>query len=266
MLISRPRVDCCSLTHLVHDTVRFPVAKPGASFATMERAYVYEELPRTTSIRLLQLLPGYRSEPIWCSFTISSVTLGLEEAKQPVPCEAISYVCGNATGLEPIICEGAVLRVPKTLVAVLNRFRLLDHSRTLWVDAACINQSCSHEKNHQVQIMDAIFRQAKQVLFCLGTVEQWSEEPGDMYRDGYKDSGFMTNILTLKLKECSAEHRSFVYAKTYAGKMPHTLKTEHFAGVSTFSQWQYVKDILDVPWFRRAWVGDPKCKCVWHHL
>jgi hypothetical protein len=223
----------------------------------MNRTYVYEELPTTTSIRLLHLLPSYLEEPIQCSFTISTVALDLERAEQPVPYEAISYVWGKTIGFESIICEGAVLQVPKTLAAVLRRFRLSNHSRTLWVDAACINQNGSHEKNHHVRIMDAIFRQATQVLFCLEMVVQWSE--GHQYR--YHRSDFVADILSRKLENCPAEHRSFVYAESYAGEMPRTLKPED---LTDGTDWQFVKDILDVPWFRRAWVRNPVCKRVWH--
>ncbi|KAH8679599.1 heterokaryon incompatibility protein-domain-containing protein [Tricladium varicosporioides] len=60
--------------------------------------------------------------------------------------------------------------------AALRRLRLPDKPRTLWIDAICINQQDSTEKEKQIPLMGDIYRQAKQVIVWLGEPESEAAE------------------------------------------------------------------------------------------
>ncbi|KAJ8131906.1 hypothetical protein O1611_g1718 [Lasiodiplodia mahajangana] len=59
-------------------------------------------------------------------------------------------------------------RVKKELALALKYLRLPDQTRTLWIDAICINQDDHQERNHQVQMMSRVYTRAKEVCIWLG--------------------------------------------------------------------------------------------------
>jgi hypothetical protein len=58
--------------------------------------------------------------------------------------------------------------VGPNLYAALKRLRHERYSMLLWVDAICIDQSNIEERNHQVKLMDLIYKNAKIVFMWLG--------------------------------------------------------------------------------------------------
>lgn len=60
------------------------------------------------------------------------------------------------------------LRVRKELALALKYLRYPNKSRTLWIDAICINQDDPSERNHQVQLMSRIYTLAQEVCIWLG--------------------------------------------------------------------------------------------------
>ena len=78
-----------------------------------------------------------------------------------------------------MLCNGVEINLTDNLYAALGRMRKATRTRTLWVDAVCINQADVIEKNHQVHMMNHIYRNAQQVLIWLGeerddTTQAWS--------------------------------------------------------------------------------------------
>ncbi|KAI0099905.1 heterokaryon incompatibility protein-domain-containing protein [Nemania sp. FL0031] len=59
-------------------------------------------------------------------------------------------------------------RARKELALALKYLRLPDKTRTLWIDAICINQEDHEERNHQVQMMSRVYTRAKEVCIWLG--------------------------------------------------------------------------------------------------
>lgn len=59
-------------------------------------------------------------------------------------------------------------RVKEQLALALRYLRYPDKTRTLWIDAICINQGDSRERSHQVQLMPDIYTRAKEVCIWLG--------------------------------------------------------------------------------------------------
>ena len=111
---------------------------------------------------MLELLPGTRQQDIACNLTACSLDSGLRKY------DALSYVWGDITELTPVQINGRTLLVTLNLRAALLNIRKLDQPCTLWVDAVCINQANVSERNHQVAIMDDIYRNAARTIVWLG--------------------------------------------------------------------------------------------------
>ena len=113
-------------------------------------------------IRLMRLEPGQKEDPIYASL----VTRPLK-SDQP-EYEALSYVWGDPSMGKTIRLCGQEFSVTTNLEAALRQIRRVDETRTLWVDAICINQADILERNSQVLFMDKIYRKSTKVLVWLG--------------------------------------------------------------------------------------------------
>src|ERR1700761_9437031 len=82
--------------------------------------------------------------------------------------EALSYTWGQSSENRTIQLNGCTLRITDNLYNALRRLRRLTSTRTLWVDALCINQDDLHERSQQVAIMGEIYGKAARVLVWLG--------------------------------------------------------------------------------------------------
>jgi hypothetical protein len=119
-------------------------------------------------IRLVVLFPGQESDDIHCDL----IHVNLDD--QPVY-EAVSYTWatdGDASLSQSIQCQRHTLGVTKNCEAVLRYLRRQGRNRLLWIDAICINQADTAERNHQVKAMASIYSSASQVLAYLGPVSK----------------------------------------------------------------------------------------------
>lgn len=82
--------------------------------------------------------------------------------------EALSYTWSHPPFKHWILIDGYVFKIGQNLEAALKELRKRDVSRTLWVDALCINQNDEDERRQQVPEMQAIFGSATQVLAWIG--------------------------------------------------------------------------------------------------
>ncbi|KAI1496814.1 heterokaryon incompatibility protein-domain-containing protein [Biscogniauxia marginata] len=113
-------------------------------------------------IRLLDLHPAPDHEAlIECSMRV----VRLED--QPAY-EALSYTWGNKGAGQSIILDGVVFPVFENLEAALRRLRRPRKTRTLWIDAVCINQDDIEERGAQVKLMRDVYEMATQVNIWLG--------------------------------------------------------------------------------------------------
>jgi len=124
--------------------------------------YIYQPILRSNTIRLLTLLPGIEGTAIQCE--LQEVTLAND---WPQYC-ALSYVWGDPQVTEGIQVHGRELQVTTNLESALQRLRLCDDSRTLWIDAICIDQENFTERNEQIQLMVQIYSLAANVFVWLG--------------------------------------------------------------------------------------------------
>lgn len=70
-----------------------------------------------------------------------------------------------------IIVDDVPFDVPKNLEALLQSLRILPDAKSgmkFWVDALCINQANTFEKNQQVKLMKSIYSKAFAVVVWLG--------------------------------------------------------------------------------------------------
>ncbi|KAF2684621.1 HET-domain-containing protein, partial [Lentithecium fluviatile CBS 122367] len=113
-------------------------------------------------IRLLKIHPGAWSDPI--QYDIEIVSL----AKRHVY-SALSYVWGTTPESYEIYVGGVGHAVKPNLYTALRRIRAhtKDDISTLWVDALCIDQSNTRERNHQVALVGEIYSKCVQCFIWL---------------------------------------------------------------------------------------------------
>jgi hypothetical protein len=127
------------------------------------------------------LLPGLDDAEIRCEIQHASLD-------GPPQYEALSYTWGDPKGEGSLIpCRGdpsasypikvdeGYLTVAYNLNCALKQLRHGTNPRTLWIDAICINQDDSEEKNHQVKAMARIYSGASRVLAWLGEDDEYTD-------------------------------------------------------------------------------------------
>ncbi|KAH8787831.1 heterokaryon incompatibility protein-domain-containing protein [Diaporthe sp. PMI_573] len=138
----------------------------------MDTRSLYHALDESRrEIRLLTLLP--------CEDDEGQIACRLETASLGSDCEyaAISYVWGDADATTEILVNNVAFSATTNLVSGLRHFLRYglglpgkdDASLPrLWVDAICINQQDTAERNRQVALMGEIYTGARYVLTWLG--------------------------------------------------------------------------------------------------
>jgi hypothetical protein len=112
--------------------------------------------------------------------------------------EALSYAWGDAKVTSPIFLESCPFQATVNLVSALRHLRHEDNTRTLWVDAICIDQSNIQERGHQVAFMAKIYSMAECDILWLG------DDPHDDAEKTFKliqNIGHTFNNLPAKGKE-----------------------------------------------------------------
>jgi hypothetical protein len=114
-------------------------------------------------IRLLSILPAaHFTDQVSCTLTIVPI-------HQCAEYEALSYCWGDPNITEPIIVSGHTLNLTTNLASAIRHLRRTDQPRLMWIDAVCINQADTNERNHQVRQMRQIYQGANEVIVWLGS-------------------------------------------------------------------------------------------------
>ncbi|KAI0187502.1 HET-domain-containing protein [Astrocystis sublimbata] len=154
--------------------------------------------------------------------------------------EALSYVWGSSEDPEwVVVVDRARLPITPNLAAAIRHLRYSDktRTRTIWIDALCINQSDDEERSAQVARMGQIYSRATRVVAWLG--------PGSP----------LTNLALSKLEylghqvECSRD--GFVW------RHPDSQEEGWYgAEVPPFERevWDAIAHLGGLPWFERLWV------------
>ncbi|KAI0007217.1 heterokaryon incompatibility protein-domain-containing protein [Xylariaceae sp. FL0662B] len=164
--------------------------------------------------------------------------------------EALSYAWGRVPSKEPVyvIPEGQesseqarTLRqsivIRSNLAIALRHLRYTDRSRTLWIDAICINQDDWSERDLQIKRMGKIYGRSAAVLIWLGMAS--SSSP-------------------LALEKLT--HLGSQVEHTLDGWYPSPDATEPALGDPRVplpfdeKSWDTIQDLLSRTWFERVWV------------
>ncbi|RBR16525.1 uncharacterized protein FIESC28_06934 [Fusarium coffeatum] len=135
--------------------------KADATSFNEKSSYKYQPLTTASSIRIIELYPGNPGEIL--SFELEEVPLA-----GTTSFDALSYEWQEKVGTVPVQCGDRKILITPNCKAAMEKLRLRNKSRHLWIDAVCINQSDDHERNQQVGIMGEIFRTADKVIMWLG--------------------------------------------------------------------------------------------------
>ena len=139
----------------------------------------YRPIADLGEIRLIHLLPGCQDSSSKCS--IEHVNL---ESKPQY--EALSYMWGVPVEELPIEIDNSTIRIRPNLWSALYHLRYEHQERIIWIDALCINQNDTNERNHQVNQMGEIYSIASRVVLWLGESDNSSSRAmgyvGNFYR------------------------------------------------------------------------------------
>lgn len=134
--------------------------------------------PGTKSIRLLEIVPGRKDEPIKC-------TLSRHYLDSNPSYIALSYTWDSGGRKRLIECDGMRLEIGGNLYRFLTEFRRKHYLRQyempgsspsrLWIDAVCINQKDLDERNEQVLQMRDVYTKAESVIVWLGKQQSHDE-------------------------------------------------------------------------------------------
>lgn len=118
---------------------------------------------RQASIRLLHILPDLSSRgSINCTISHSTV--------EQAPYACLLYRWGEPQPSHRILLDGQYFDVGQNLFHFLEMFRKNARSPEMpfWIDALCIDQQDTQERNHQVAWMVQVFSSAEVVYVWLG--------------------------------------------------------------------------------------------------
>jgi hypothetical protein len=166
----------------------------------------YEPLDHShNSFRLCRLLPGVGDTPIHCELTHETISA------QTDCYNALSYTWGSATEQHWIRLNGKPYHVQPSLMHALTAIRRSDEAVIIWIDAICINQGVTSERNHQVAMMGDIYRKAKCVLAWLGP----AADDSDAYFDYLESLGTAEGDEKKRIKEAGERAVVFLNKREY---------------------------------------------------
>lgn len=113
----------------------------------------------SSAIRLVRLLPGVGEADLRCLLVVGFSTQSNYMA--------LSDCWGNNGNTESIWLNGRPFKVTPNLFTALENLRETDEEVVIWIDAICINQLDTKERNHQVQQTRAIYHGAREVKVWL---------------------------------------------------------------------------------------------------
>lgn len=142
--------------------------------STNASAYRYRPLrdPRTW-MRLLYLQPALWS--IACNNGLLHCEVMSFRVSKAPRYAALSYAWGEGIFCRKMSIGGKLLPITQNLAVALEHIREQHKAVVLWVDAVCINQDDTIEKNAQVQMMGKIYMKASVVLVWLGPSDDESD-------------------------------------------------------------------------------------------
>lgn len=136
--------------------------------------------PEGRQIRLVKVLPG-SSSPIHCEFISAPLD------KCPLY-SALSYTWGSPDEKGKILLGQAEMAVGKNLFTFLLRLSRNANESYFWIDALCIDQANTRERNHQVRLMKDIYSNAYRVIIWLGEASPDNYAAMRVIKEAYREA------------------------------------------------------------------------------
>jgi hypothetical protein len=157
---------------------------------------------------------------------------------------ALSYVWGDPTDKLSLAVDGHSVAVTKNLHSACTQLRRQRFTGHIWIDALCINQRDTLEKNSQVPLMARIYSQAENVLIWLGP------EPDNGALRAVQQLGILFREQVRNHPSGGAE-RIAAFAKmvrdySITGTPPRTHSGFDFEAI-----WRFFRQRT---WWRRVWI------------
>lgn len=173
MYLSYLPIPVLALVFTLYDAAR-ELDRTELSAAQKENAYVYASLPVGSDdklgfafsapiIRLLEIHAGRAELPISCTLKIAELS-----GSDTCSYEALSYQWGPIDTSQVIYINKKGFRVSARLFRAIHHLRAPEKSRTVWIDAICVNQDDLVERSSQVLLMPQIYSNATSVIVWLG--------------------------------------------------------------------------------------------------
>jgi hypothetical protein len=156
--------------------------------------------------------------------------------------EAISYCWESDVRDRTIIVDGIPFDVPTNLEALLQSLRTLPDVKSgmkFWVDALCINQNDTSERNHQVRFMKSIYSKAFAVIVWLGSSMDGSAKAID----------FMASMAQLTMNE-DAHKGCYFDPRKWKADDQGEMQKKRFSELP----WEELLNFLNRSYWRRLWV------------
>jgi hypothetical protein len=131
--------------------------------------FQYQSLAGSNQIRLITILHHEQESAI-------ELELELVDLNSDHKYECLSYAWGHDDCGQFITVNGSSFMVSSTLYVALEHLRYRSQECKLWIDAICINQANTSERNSQVAIMRQIYRNAARVIIWIGPATESSEQ------------------------------------------------------------------------------------------
>ncbi|KAL2210017.1 hypothetical protein CC79DRAFT_1330437 [Sarocladium strictum] len=213
-------------------------------------ADLYAPLQGTLPLRILKVHPGTGDDPIQCDLipTHLDIVAGAYDAT--------SYTWGSPENPQSIQCNGLTLKVQRNAFDMLMDLRAPDRSRTVWIDAICINQGDIPERGQQVSFMHRIYSSARSVQIWLGRPDAHSIIALRTMA-GLDSAKYVREHQTVIYKEQESSYRDKTcFFDRDARDETEAFKEEAIALVEFVSR----------PWFNRVWVQQEAAVCRHLHI
>jgi hypothetical protein len=116
------------------------------------------------------LLPGDRTSKVKCRRHRHTLQNAHRKGYQ-----VLSYVRGDQSSVRDIKVDGKSLKVPRSVELLLKQLRHNEEERLLWFDEICLEESDLSRSTGLVDLMKAVYSNAKGVVVWLGDESDTSE-------------------------------------------------------------------------------------------
>ncbi|KAL6412063.1 hypothetical protein AUP68_04444 [Ilyonectria robusta] len=202
---------------------------------------VYHPIKSSTGeIRLLSIQPaGSLVDPIICR-------LHPQLLSQNPQYEALSYTWDKKKS-EPkfITLNGESFTVQENVERAIRRLRQRKTPRTVWIDAICINQNDTDERNCQVLLMRDIYSKAQQVCIWLGEPTEGGKLAIDLLNG---------NNFTIGWHQWMIDRKHGKPALPWLQTLGNSVSVQNRTHLIQEQNTGEVREFLDRPWWKRVWI------------